>query len=277
MDHVLARVKRLTKKPYRKVISDHTLFEGLDVSLQACVPYNPDHNLDEDSWFKIEDFSQKDFCLPILTAEFDSKDYDDLVKKQFKKIAFIVAVQGDDFYFQKITRSLFISKKFVSFGEAAEIEQPDNRLVINSIPDAIYFKEVDTLVFKNLASISSIFKGIDELYREATQEEVESFLDESFIELTGDFDAENVSKPNRKRIAMAMNTLSEMSEEAREQIPDYIGDYCGEVLEYDEDNECFKIGNDEQLKNLVYGIEQRFYTTPFGQEKRLANSVQAIN
>lgn len=276
MDHVLARVKRLTKKPYKKVVSDHTLYEGLNVCLNACVSYDPDHNLDEDSWFKIENFSQKDFCLPILTAEFDSKDYDDLAKRQFEKIAFILAVQGDDFYFQKITRSLFISKKFVSFGEAAEIEQPDNRLVINSIPDAIYFKKSDTLVFKNLASISSIFKGIDELYREATQEEVESFLDESFIELTGDFDADKVSKPNRKRIAMAMNTLEGMSEEDRVQIPSYICDYCGDGLKYDTENQCFEIGNDEQLKNLVYGIEQRFYTTPFGKERRLANSVKTL-
>ena len=30
------------------------------------------------------------------------------------------------------------------------------------------------------------------------------------------------------------------------------------------------------LVYLLYGIEQRFYTTPFGKEKRLANSVQPI-
>lgn len=277
MDHVLARVKRLTKKPYKKVVSDHTLYEGLNVHLNACVSYDPDHNLDEDSWFKIKDFSQKDFCLPILTAEFDSKDYDDLAKRQFEKIAFIFAVQGGNFYFQKITKSLFISKKFVSFGEAAEIEQPDNRLVINSIPDAIYFKESDTLIFKNLSSISSIFKGIDKLYREATQEEVESFLDESFIELTGDFDAENVSKPNRKRIAMALNTLNSMSAQQKTDMLTYVHDYCEQKLAFDQANQKFEIADDDQLKLLVYGIEQRFYTTPFGQEKRLANSVQVFN
>lgn len=276
MDHVLARVKRLTKKPYLKVVSDHTLFEGLDVTLNACVPYNPDHNLDEDSWFKIEGFSQKKFCLPILTTEFDSKDYDDLVKEQFEKIAFIVAVQGDDFYFQKITKSLFISKKFVSFGEVAEIEQSDNRLVINSIPDAIYLKESDSLIFKNLASIASIFKDIDELYREATQEEVENFLDKSFIELTGDFDADKVSKPNRKRIAMALNTLNTMSAQQKTNMLTYVYDYCEQKLTFDQANQKFEIADDDQLKLLVYGIEQRFYTTPFGQEKRLANSVQKL-
>ncbi|EAO7712372.1 ATP F0F1 synthase synthase, partial [Salmonella enterica] len=28
-----------------------------------------------------------------------------------------------------------------------------------------------------------------------------------------------------------------------------------------------------ELKYLLYGIEQRFYTTRFGNEKRLANSI----
>ena len=32
-----------------------------------------------------------------------------------------------------------------------------------------------------------------------------------------------------------------------------------------------------ELKMLLYGIEQRFYTTPVGGEKRLANSVITLN
>lgn len=38
-----------------------------------------------------------------------------------------------------------------------------------------YFKSEDVLIFKNLPLISSIFKGIDELYKEATKEEVSDF------------------------------------------------------------------------------------------------------
>lgn len=40
-------------------------------------------------------------------------------------------------------------------------------------------------------------------------------------------------------------------------------------------NQKFEISNDDESKQL-YGIEQRFYTTPFGHEKRLANSVTAM-
>ena len=49
-----------------------------------------------------------------------------------------------------------------------------------------------------------------------------------------------------------------------------------ERLQYDKVASTFEISDDDSLKLLIYGIEQRFYTTQFGQEKRLANSVQAL-
>ena len=130
-----------------------------------------------------------------MKKNYDAKDYDDLVKDNFSKIAYLFSVQGDDFYFQKITPSLFVKRKTLVFGEAAELEKSQTRLVINALPDAVYFKVADTLIFRNLATISSIFKGIDELYKEATKLEVEQFLDESFIELSNNYSVEKVSKP----------------------------------------------------------------------------------
>ena len=211
MDHILAHIRTRVKKRIFKLVSDQSLFDAVTINLNACIPYNPDHNLDEDSWFKIEDFSQKEFCIELLKKDYDSKDYDDLTKSNFSKVAYLFAVQGNDFYFQKITPSLFVKRKTLVFGEIAKIEKSQTRLVINALPDALYFKAEDTLIFKNLATISSIFKGIDELYKEATKEEVEQFLDEQFIELGNDYNVDNVSKPNRKRIGLAMATLESMS------------------------------------------------------------------
>ncbi len=277
MDHVLARVKRLIKKPFFKLVSDHTLYENTNVTLAVCVPYSPDHNLDEDSWFKIEQFSQQPFCIDLLKSNFDSKDYDDLKKEQFINIAYIFAIQSDNFFFQKVTPSLFIKKKVIGFGEAAAIEEGSNRLVINDQPDAIYFKQSDTLAFRNLATISGIFKGIDALYREATEQETETFLQSEFIELKNNYDASKVSKPNRKRIALAMDSLAKMSDQDRVDILTYIDDYCDQKLKLDQATNKFEISTDDELKLLLYGIEQRFYTTLFGQERRLANSIQALS
>jgi hypothetical protein len=276
VDLVLAKVKGRSKKSIFKLLSDETLFDELVVTDDACVGYAPDHNLDEDSWFKIDNFSQQPYCLEILKTDFDSKDYDDLPKAKFKEIAQLYAVQGDNFYFQKITPSLFVTKKMIAFGEVAELESTEKRLVVNQVADAVYYKAQDKLVFKNLATISSIFKGIDELYKEATKEEVEKFLEEDFIELADGYDTSKVSKPNRKRIALAMDTLAALPVEERDQMYSYIHSYCEEKLKFDKETSKFEINSDDELKYLLYGIEQRFYTTPLGHEKRLANSVQPI-
>jgi len=277
VDSVLAKVKGHSKKKVFKLLSDISLFDELGIPDNACVDYAPDHNLDEDSWFKIDNFSQQSYCLDILKSDFDSKDYDDLPKAKFKDIAQLYAVQGDNFYFQKITPSLFVTKKMIAFGEAAELESTEKRLVVNQVADAVYFKAQDKLVFKSLATISSIFKGIDELYKEATKEEVEKFLEEDFIELADGYDTSKVSKPNRKRIALAMDTLAALPVEERNQMYSYIHSYCEQKLTFDKENSKFEINSDDELKYLLYGIEQRFYTTPLGHEKRLANSIQAMD
>ncbi|MGR3979422.1 ATP F0F1 synthase synthase [Pseudoalteromonas sp. 1181_04] len=276
MDHVLAKIKGHGKRKTFKLLSEKTLFNKLFVTDEACVEYAPDHNLDEDSWFKIDNFSEQPYCLDILETEFDPKGYVDLPKDKFSSINLLLGIQGDDFYFQKITPSLFVTKKMIAFGEAAELESTEKRLVVNQVADAVYFKAQDKLVFKSLATISSIFKGIDELYKEATKEEVAKFLEEDFIELSDGYDASKVTKPNRKRIALAMDTLAALPVEERDQMYSYIHSYCEQKLTFDKENSKFEINSDDELKYLLYGIEQRFYTTPLGHEKRLANSVQAM-
>ena len=45
---------------------------------------------------------------------------------------------------------------------------------------------------------------------------------------------------------------------------------------YSEDDMSFKIENENDLKVLIFGIEQRYYTTRIGSERRLANSVLTL-
>jgi len=275
MDQVIAKIKGRGKKLLFKLLSDQTLFdlehEGLNF-----VDYDPDHNLDEDAWFKLDQFSQQPYCIDWLTKDFVSSEYDNLPKAKFSKIAYLCAVQSNAYYLQKVTPKQFVTRKIIAFGEVAALEQSDGRLVVNALPDAIYLKETDILIFRNLATISSIFKGIDVLYKEATEVEVGSFLDESFIELSGGYNVANVSKPNRKRVALAMNTLASMSSDDKAEMLSYIHGYTEEKLNFDQENGKYEIASDNQLKHLLYGIEQRFYTAPFSKEKRLANSIQPI-
>ena len=138
------------------------------------------------------------------------------------------------------------------------------------MPDAIYCQDNDTLYFRRLESITSIFKGIDQIYREATDEETAQFLQSNFIQLGETYTAENVKTANRKRIALASKTISNLAPQDRDNIFTYIGEYCPALKTPDNK---FAISGENELKLLLYGIDQRFYTTLVGNEQRIANSV----
>lgn len=276
MDYLIAKVKGHQKQRIFKLVSDQAVFD-LNTDNMELVSYEPGHNLDEDAWFHIESFSTKPFFIDLLKNEFVSSEYNDISKDKFSEIAYLCSIQNGNFLFQKITRSLIATRRVLSFGEKVSIEEDKQRIFINNTPDAIYIKSTDSLRFRSLATISSIFKGIDELYKEATKEEVKNFLHQSFIELKDGYGEDKVSKPNRKRIALALSSLSEMTTKERSDIFSYINEYCSKKLNFDPENSIFEVKSDDELKFLLCGIEQRFYTTPLGNEKRLANSIQSLS
>lgn len=276
MNHLMTKIKIQKKEKLFKLFSEQEAVFDIDTVNIILEHYDVDHNLDEEAWFKVERFSLQDYCLDFLKRDFVAAEYNDLVKANFKSIAFIFSVQGENVFFQKVFPSTYLSKKIIGFGDVAHLEKGKIRLCINQYPDAIYLRQSDTLIFRKLSTISSIFPGIDTLYKEATNEEVQEFLNADFLKLAGGFNLDKVSKPNRARIALAMNTLAEMDAKEKDQMCSYIYSYCNNTLKFDEDNDKFEIETDEQLKMLLYGIEERFYTTPLGQQKRLANSVKPM-
>lgn len=72
-----------------------------------------------------------------------------------------------------------------------------------------------------------------------------------------------------------MQTIQQFNRDEKRQIFAYIKGYC-EDLNFDEASENFAISTEDELKRLLYGIEQRYYTTGLGNEKRLANSIITI-
>lgn len=159
MDQVIAKLKRLRANPYKKLLSDTTLFSTFNPSVASTVTYSPDHNLDEDAWFEITEFSKADFFLPELSDSLDAKNYDELRREKFGDISCLLGVQGNDVYFQKVTPSSFLKRKIINFGDTAKLEESIDRIIVKTNPDAVFLKNDDVLLFKDLATISSIFKG----------------------------------------------------------------------------------------------------------------------
>lgn len=272
MDNICAKLKQREKNKYRALISvDSKLYRVPTITDDLATTYAPGALLEEGEWFYIKDASKTDYSIDLLSSKASSVDFQALDKKDFTRIDFIFVLSDKYIAFQNISKSKLLSKRRVlALGEAYEYQDECSEIVINDLPDALYDKSNDTLYFKRLESITSIFKGIDQLYREATEEETTQFLNNDFINLKDGYSAKSVKTPNRKRIALAMKTLSELEEKDRKNIFAYIGDYCPE-LQVSENS--FNVGAEDDMKKLLFGIEQRFYTTPVGGEKRIANSV----
>lgn len=264
--------QRTSNNKYRKVLStDEVIYRRMSLLMNSCVPYAPSATLEEGEWFYVSEARSQGYTNELLNRQFESVDFDSLGLQDFGAIDFLFVDEHEGLYFQKVSKAKLIARKSVlCIGEGFQYKQDRKELVINDCPDAIYSRSEDRLYFRKLESITSIFKGIDQLFREATDEEVFDFLRNDFISLRADYDVSNVKTPNRKRIALAKNTLERLTEVDRGRIFSYIGEYCPDLSQ---NNGAFEIGTEDELKMLLYGIEQRFYTTLVGGEKRLANSV----
>ena len=177
------------------------------------------------------------------------------------------------YYFQHVTKTQLLGKKRVIFGDEVRLEKNSKEIIINPAPDAIYRKSDDKLFFQKLSSITSIFSGIDEIFREATEEETKTFLESDFIVLGESFNSTVVKKPNRKRIALAKEALSNFDAAQKKAVLQSIKDYYPSIIN---DDDSFKIENDEDLTYLLYGVLQRYYTTADGREKRIASSIRKL-
>lgn len=255
--------------------SEETFFPSFAPGHASTSPYTPGATLQDDDWFCIANAREKEYSIDLLSEAFTTADFESLTRAEFKNIDYLFVIDDQFIFFQNVSKTKLVAqKRIVHFGEGFTYKTDCAEIVIKDFPDAIYDKTTDCLYFKKLESITSIFKGIDMLYREATQEETDGFLANDFIRLKDDYSSSKVKTANRKRIALAVKTLAELSKSDREHIFQYIGDYCPD-LKVSEN--AFEVGSENELKMLLYGIEQRFYTTPVGGEKRLANSVITLN
>lgn len=275
MNYVCVKLKQRESDKYRKMLSmDENIFPEFEPKSISTSPYTAGASLQDGEWFFVRAAKTQGYRIDLLTESYTTVDFEELRWGDFGKIDYLFVLEDRFIFFQNISKSKLVKqKRIIHFGDSFKYQSECEELVIRDLPDAIYDKITDTLYFRKLESITTIFKGIDELYREATKEEVNSFLESDFISLKGDYSSSKVKKANRKRIALAIKTISKLSDNDRNHIFSYIGDYCPDLKANDN---SFEIGSENELKMLLYGIEQRFYTTPIGDEKRIANSIIAL-
>lgn len=264
-----------TKENYKKLFEeDNTLYPSicnLKSIEENSFAFDNRTNLDDFEWYRLENFSSKDYASKEIKEKTSSTDYDMATHADAAGIEYIFELSDDILLFQKVTRNAFVKKRnFITLGERFEKCSNISLFQINAYPDAIYDRTKDVLYFRKLFSITKIFNGINEIYREATDTEVQAFLAEKTFCLADGFSTDKVKIPNRKKIALVQDSFSKMSNQEKKYMFDYIKDYYPNL---NINNGKAQISNEEDLKNILYGLEERFYTTLISREKRIANSI----
>ena len=275
MAWVLAKVKSGRNETFRILATtDVPVYEALENMFSDTEQYDPATTLEEGQWYRIDAFSLTPYMIDVFHLETDTVDYDQITREELDQVQFICITQGRFRCCQSIGKARLLKKKtFALAGNGFEYREGSPLIIIEEYPDAVYDCQSDTLYFRSLSRISKIFLHITELYREATQEETQDFLNAEIIELGNGFCAQKVGTLNRRRIALALETLRRMNNDDRSVVFDYIDEYCPGMRNR---NGRFSITNDVDLKLFLFGVEQRFYTTLVGSEKRIANSVISL-
>lgn len=275
---ILGKIKcKRNELGYRKLISvDDNVYENIISLVQESILYNPNTLLEsKNQWYKLTEFSHNEFLNSNLNSIIESSaSYSMLKHEEWGLLVYLLVINDNFIYIQGIGKNISVKKKkLFKISDGFQYDAQREEIIIKDIPDAIYDIGADTLYFQKLLSLTKIFPGIDSLYKEATDQEIKTFLKQSFIILKNGFSYSEVKTLNRKRIALLQGMMVDLSIEEKMRIISYIGEYCSSLKRVED---AFEIGTEKDLKLLLYGLQERFYTTPIGDEKRIANSIIPI-
>ena len=262
------------KSGYRNILSqENKILDQLNTDSINDVEFDPSYKLEDDEWFYITDFSKRNFFIDLCKEDFSTASLGQIANNEYDEIQCIVIFQDGQRHFQRITSSRFVNRKTIlDYSGEPKIVEHRKQLEVKLESDAIFITATDTLYFRQIAKIKTIFLGIEELAREATQTEVDNFLNHEKIKLQEGYDPHSVGSHNRKRIADIGNKYLILSPEKQQELFDYAKDKTGINFE----NGNFKIGSETDLKNLLYAMDQRYYRAEIYEENRVANSVRVV-
>lgn len=275
---ILGKIKcKRNELGYRKLISvDDNVYENITSLVQESILYNLNTLLEsKNQWYRLTEFSHNEFLNSNLNSIIESSaSYSMLKHEEWGLLVYLLVINDNFIYIQGIGKNILVKKKkLFKISDGFQYDAQREEIIIKDIPDAIYDIGADTLYFQKLLSLTKIFPGIDSLYKEATDQEIKTFLKQSFIVLKNGFGYSEVKTLNRKRIALLQGMMVDLSIEEKMRIISYIGEYCSSLKRVED---AFEIGTEKDLKLLLYGLQERFYTTPIGDEKRIANSIIPI-
>ena len=266
---------------YRKLDNSDDISELVAPMIEPdnIIKFDPEAQLEHEDWFYIE---IDDIHMPMV-KEYGDKflstvSLNDVTEEEFTKIDLIFRkVENDGLVFQKITKSKrMVDKSILKW--IPNIGKPERTIIENGIElksaiDA-YFDGNDRLYFKNFRTIRSLFKGIDDYYRIASQAEVDEFKQFNLVSFVSDFE---IKTNNLKMLAVLKDYGIDLNDIGvkRTLLRSY-SQYPNQEFELDE-NQNFIIDSNRKLTCFLKLALGRLYTNPITHHKMEANHAKKLN
>lgn len=100
-------------------------------------------------------------------------------------------------------------------------------------------------------------------FREATKDEVSSFVKTMIIDLVDGYREDGIKTRNRKLIAIVSDKISNLSDGMKAELLDYVQSYCPQYVV----GSKLTVRSDKEFNELLYALDERFYTTPSPNRK----------
>lgn len=237
------------------------------------IQFDPHYKLDKDEVFYIEYNDNLKSLIKnkevLDVSDQNTTAYDQIISADWEHLDFIIYSKESSLYFQRISsKKYLITKKFLGMKGDPELREEQEGIEIVEYPDFSYNKNVQKIFFKDFSKLEKILTGIDELYREATDEEIKLFLNSDFIK-TENVEIKNISVSKRKKMAQAIDKLAEINVE---ELKEYGKKYSNDVFIEDK----IIINNKNDIDIVLKIIFEKFYTSEVTREKREANSTRIL-
>lgn len=264
---------------YRKLDNTDDISELVapEIDSENSIEFNPELRLETGDWFYIEIDDEHMSMIKEYEDKFlNTAGLNDVNEAEFSKIDLIFRkVDNDGLVFQKITQSKRLVDKSILKLRHRKAERTiiENGIELKSENDA-YFDGNDKLYFKNFRTIHSLFKGIDDYYRIASQAEVDEFKEFNLVSFVSDFE---IKTNNLKMLAVLKDYEIDLDDTAiKSTLLRTYRQYPNQEFKLDE-NQNFIIDNNRKLTCLLKLALGRLYTNPITHDKMEANYARKLN
>ena len=288
MKHLFARIG---KSEYARVFAGTEI--PTELAEKFAVPtldplqlksFDPEVQLAGDEWFFVDLSPEQTKAMvnPYIEVARSTADINLVSGSDYGRTDCLFLVDqpeqgGSQVLFHRVRRSSVVSaRKFLCFDSGV----PQYQSVTNTIEfDATvhgYWDGLSRLYFRNYHDISPLVKGFEQVYREATEAELDGFLESPLFSVQSGFRKEKAGQRNLRHVASLAETMPRLEDPAtRRAFLAYARQYPGLSLAFEEDGRI-RISKPTDLTSAINVLLERLYTAPISHEMRMAGSTTVL-